>query len=285
MGLVEPLGVEIGPRRFDVSKLQGQSVNDKGEKTSRGVFQEQVCERVKELWGSEGSVQEKWTAVKSALCESAQSVLGTVKKKHPDWFQESSSVLKPLLQERNRLYTKWLGTKQESDRRKFAKARRDARRGVREAKNTWFLGKAAEAQKGRHGGKIVWRCIRDIQRGRRGLVPLRSATVRDEDGNLCSTPELQQQRWRRHFTKILNIQSQFDAEELESARQRPLRPHMADVPSREELEEAIGKLKNGKAGGSSGILPEMVKAASCEDEFLDVLLDLVCRYVHILHCS
>ena len=35
-------------------------------------------------------------------------------------------------------------------------------------------------------------------------------------------------------------------------------------------------LKSGKAGGSSGILPEMLKAASCEEEFLDLLLDLVC---------
>ena len=35
---------------------------------------------------------------------------------------------------------------------------------------------------------------------------------------------------------------------------------------------AVGKLKNGKAGGESGILPEMVKAACCEPEFLDRLV-------------
>ncbi len=39
----------------------------------------------------------------------------------------------------------------------------------------------------------------------------------------------------------------------------------------------LTRLKNGKAGASSGILPEMVKAASCEDEFLDMLLNLVCE--------
>ena len=38
---------------------------------------------------------------------------------------------------------------------------------------------------------------------------------------------------------------------------------------------AIGKLRSGKARGASGILPEMVKAASCEVDFLSVLLDLV----------
>ena len=35
----------------------------------------------------------------------------------------------------------------------------------------------------------------------------------------------------------------------------------------EELWHAVGKMKNGKAGGESGILPEMVKAACCEPDF------------------
>ena len=34
-------------------------------------------------------------------------------------------------------------------------------------------------------------------------------------------------------------------------------------------------MKNGKAAGKSGILPEMVKALSYDDSFLDVLLELV----------
>ena len=35
---------------------------------------------------------------------------------------------------------------------------------------------------------------------------------------------------------------------------------MANTPLREELKKAIGKIKYRKAGGSSGLLPEMVKA-------------------------
>ena len=41
------------------------------------------------------------------------------------------------------------------------------------------------------------------------------------------------------------------------------------------MKEAISKIKNGKAGGSSGILPEMVKVACQDPDFLDLLLDLV----------
>ena len=42
----------------------------------------------------------------------------------------------------------------------------------------------------------------------------------------------------------------------------------------DELTDAIGKPKNGKTGAVSGILPEMVKAACCEHDFVELLLDL-----------
>ena len=50
---------------------------------------------------------------------------------------------------------------------------------------------------------------------------------------------------------------------------------MAAKPTIEELAATLAKLKNGKAGGSSRILPEMVKAGCCTEEFLTLLLDLV----------
>ena len=50
---------------------------------------------------------------------------------------------------------------------------------------------------------------------------------------------------------------------------------MSALPSQEEIWGTIGKLKSGKAGGDSGILPEMVKAASCQEGFFHLLMDLV----------
>ena len=126
--------------------------------------------------------------------------------------------------------------------------------------------KAAEDQRGCHGGKVVWSCIRDVQRGRTGLVPVKMASVKDEEGNPFKTLEEQQERWRRHVHKILNIQSFFDETQLEKAKQRPLREWMDELPLREEVEKAVRKLKRGKAGGSSGILPEMVRVASCDED-------------------
>ena len=43
----------------------------------------------------------------------------------------------------------------------------------------------------------------------------------------------------------------------------------------EELQSALGKLKSGKAGKKSGILPEMLKAVCWEEKFMKLLLELV----------
>ena len=56
------------------------------------------------------------------------------------------------------------------------------------------------------GGKLVCHSIRDIQRGRRALAPVRTVMVKDEEGNAHTTSEAQKERCRRHSTKILNIQ-------------------------------------------------------------------------------
>ena len=73
---------------------------------------------------------------------------------------------------------------------------------------------------------------------------------------------------------MLRLQSEFDEKELKQVKQRLLREDLAMEPSTGELKGALGKLKSDKAGGSSGILPEMVNVA-CEDEFLELLLALV----------
>ena len=175
--------------RFNVAKLQGKSVDDNGLNTTRGQFQDQVCTTAKRKWTEDGTVEEKWLTVKSALTEAAETVLGTEHRHHPDWFKENEGTLEPLFKKRNKLYTRWLSTGCESDKQKFNKARRDARQAMRDAKNTWFQTKASEAQQGRFSGKIVWRSIRDMQHGRRGLVPVRTSTVKDEAGNPCATPQ------------------------------------------------------------------------------------------------
>ena len=260
--------------RYDVGKLCGEQSTGVSQ---RGKFQEHVSIKLREQWPAPESstVEAMWDAMKTTLTTAAEECLGVERRKQADWFRESSDVLEPLFKERNRLYAKWLSTGKERDHRKFAKARCDARRTARKVKNEWFQAKAAEAQRRRFSGKNAWQCIRDMQHGRRGLIPARCVTIRNEAGTPCTSIKDQQEVWRRHFTRVLNVQSQFSTAEIEKVRQRRVRIDLEDPPSLDEIMEAAMKLKPGKAGGRSGILPEMVRASCGSDNFPERLLDLV----------
>ena len=82
-----------------------------------------------------------------------------------------------------------------------------------------------------------------MQFGRRDLIPSRSSCIRDEEGNHCRSLPEQHQRWHRHFSRVLNLTSDFDMRELELTRQRPLRQELAEKPTMTELASAVKKLR------------------------------------------
>ena len=152
----------------------------------------------------------KWEKFRSAITEVSDKLLGHSKRRQPDWFLESSDVLKPYLMARNDAYRMRLSSSRREDLMKFKQARSTDRRVARKAKNEWFQLKAEQIERQCFGGKDVWKNIRDLQLGRRDRFPIRVITVNDEDGNPCVTRGEKQDRWRRHFTSVINIRSHFD---------------------------------------------------------------------------
>ena len=263
-------------RRFDVSQLRSGADGDTGCEAPVSMrFVEEVLERAHAVWPDDGNIDEQWSVFRVALTESAASVLGYEKKHQPDWFRESSDILNPFLQRRNDLYTTWLATGKAKDHDRFKQARGEARRAIRKAKNDWFVAKATEIERGSFGGVEVWRGIRDLQYGKRGLIPSRVVTIDDENGNPCCDPVSQQARWRRHFTTVLNICTHFDPQELDLLEQRPVFEKIAAIPSNNDVAVALAKVRNRKAPGSLGILPEMVKMGMNNGEFCDLLTNLL----------
>ena len=62
----------------------------------------------------------------------------------------------------------------------------------------------------------------------------------------CKTLNDQQGHWRRHFTSVLNIRSGYDDSEVHNIRQRCVDGSLGQVPTLQEVAEAVSKRKNGK---------------------------------------
>ena len=75
-------------RRYDVSSLAhvevGRTEGNEASNEMKTTFIEQVLEKARKDWPIDGSVQEKWSVVCSALTETADDVLGKVRSYQPD---------------------------------------------------------------------------------------------------------------------------------------------------------------------------------------------------------
>ena len=99
--------------------------------------------------------------------------------------------------------------------------------------------------------------------------------MKNEDGTLCKSVEEQSRRWQRHFANVLNIESKYDTTVFDSIAHCPVLEELADLPSKDDLVKAMALLKNNKAPGESGILPEMVRHGG--QKFIDAVLSLLHR--------
>ena len=63
-------------KRFDVTRLQGPCQDARGRDLLKWKFVSGAREVLKRSWAEDDSVQEKWEAMKDAVCDVGRSVLG-----------------------------------------------------------------------------------------------------------------------------------------------------------------------------------------------------------------
>ena len=221
-------------KRFAVASLHDEKV--------RQEYITCVSEAVDGKWNVEVSGASKWEVIRDGLTKAAENVLGWEGRRQPDWFQENIANLQELIRKRNRLFTKWLRTHHHSDRQRYVAQRSAVAREVKRGKNTWFQQKAKQIEieilQGA-SGRGVWQGLREIQRGRAGLQPVRPKAIRKEDGQLhvCMGPDEVMQCWQKHFERVLNVRSSFIESAIQQGHQYPVREEMSEPPTEEEIYE------------------------------------------------
>ena len=85
-------------------------------------------------------------------------------------------------------------------------------------------------------------------------MPTRPKVVRNLDGKFCVTPGDNLQRWKQHFSTVLNTFTVFSEDMINSFPSYAVCAGMACVPFLQEVRDALSLIVGGRAGSVSGIL-------------------------------
>lgn len=219
------------PKKFCVSKLKSDVIV--------AELQDHIADQLQENENSD------WNALKTALLNSAETVLGHQKHRSKDWFDDNDEEIAVLLQERN-----------SASGVRLKEVKQNIKNKLREMKDNWWKERAEETQQFADNGntKGLFQSLKAVFGPRKSTsVPLLSS-----DGTkLLISPEDIKERWTEHFTQLLSETSTYDESVINNLPQRPVVDSLADVPTIEEAEKAIGQIKCNKSAGPDGIPPEL----------------------------
>ena len=215
---------------------------------------------------NECTADQNWKILKDCILKTGEETVGQARKTQPDWFLESSEVLHPLIEAKNRAHNHMLKSNSITSQKEFSRHQRILVKDIVDKAKEWIKKTAQEGEKAVKDSRMRWKSIRKLHVGRKLG---RSTAVLKEDGVLTKNPEEVRLHWHRHFNKILNtggIPCEFCEQEIDKS----------DPPTEEELESALGKLKKGKAGGKTEIAPELVPYGGAElwDRILELMREV-----------
>ncbi|KAI8514967.1 hypothetical protein Bbelb_075580 [Branchiostoma belcheri] len=206
----------------------------------------------------EDDIEAEWSTIKEAFTSTCEEVLGKVKRDKKEWMTQETW---DKVEERRTLKADIDNSRTRNQKANAMKAYnaadRRVKRSCRKDKRRWFSDIAAEAEvaASKQDMKTLYKITKTLSGKRRQV----NKPVQDKEGKLLATKEEQLERWKEHFTEILN-------------RTPPLEPpvvqppeEMLDIrtgpPTKVEIRKAISSLKSGKAAGPDGIPPEAWKEA------------------------
>ena len=216
--------------------------------------------------------EENWEVLRKCIMKTAEECVGRARKKQPDWFSDAFDTLMPLV----RALCRFLQSGTTAHKKEFRRHQRVVKKAVDEAKEMWISRVVREAERAGRDGKQRWTSIRKLQMAHAGRRSVRPTRLYKRDGGMTSGPEDVKMTWQEHFSRILNISSQYRQEVLDGMPSLPPIVELDHPPTFDELVEALSKLKRGKAGGRTGILPELLLYGGAElhDRLLLLMEDI-----------
>jgi len=276
-GLSDHMIVLCKMRMKGVWLKQQRRTNDavriKSERLREEMYKNEYVEGIQRNSGdvnTDVEVEQLWTQVKSKIVGCAREVCGCSKtgrrKKGSEWW---SDEVKKGIEKKEDAWKKVLqsGGQEIREQRmeEYKRVKKEVKMIVRKSKKEANENMGKRMTNDMNGNiKLFWKEVKKA----RGCVANGSEKVKDASGRMLLRDNDVKERWKEYFEELLNVEMQDQIVVNEYGLQDLNRSEYlgCEAVRKEEVVDALGKLKNGKASGVDEVTAEMLKIG---DEYVE----------------
>ena len=252
-------------RKYHVGNLQ------KATKEEFTIVLRNKFDALQTLYTEDSDIDTRWNGIKDAFLTSCQDVLGEKKSENKVWIsQKSLDLINERRKKKEVVNASRSRAQKEHAKEDFRNKAREVKRSIKEDRENYINGLADKAEKAAANGHM--RVLYQITKTLSGKYSKPQVTVTDKEGQVIYGEEAQADRWKEHFSELLNRPAPVNPPNILPARTDL--PIGIEPPSAKEIEDSIRKLNSGKAAGPDEIPPEALKAnAGLSAEMLQPLFE------------
>ncbi|XP_062615832.1 uncharacterized protein LOC134277519 [Saccostrea cucullata] len=251
--------VRLQPKRIHRSKQKGRPRINTARTAMPDVcarFVDSIEEALRNCPTS--SADERWNYIRDAIYTSAMDTFGKRVRQNPDWFEAGITELEPAITAKRNALLNYKRGPSEKTLAELRKARNDAQRIARRSANDYWLNLCKGIQHSADCGNI--RAMYEGMKKVFGPSIIKTAPLKTVSGDIITDRGKQMERWAEHYQELYSRENVVSVTAVENTNVLPAMEELDAPPSIDELSKAINSLASGKAPGSDGIPPEVIKA-------------------------
>ena len=202
------------------------------------------------------TVEGMWSNIKRTYVETCEAVLGKRERRQKPWMRDDTWI---KIEERKTLKDRLNQARTRNEKiqlqKQYSEKAHEVKTSIRSDKRKYTddLATTAEDAAARGDIKLLYSTTKQLS----GRYTSSNKPLKDRDGKLVTEVEEQLRLWREHFKKVLNSDPPNDRPDLRD----PMDPLdiRTDAITKGEIQNAIKKLKTGKAAGIDNVPPEAIK--------------------------
>lgn len=226
----------------------------------RQKYQEILSKKIEESTNEEG-VERKWKQLKDMMLQAAKESCGSSKitnkniKKTKWWSKD----LKRKIKEKKDKWKKYLVTRRKEDYEEYKNCRQQVKIKVKEAKKeSWKEFGESMRDNYTENQKLFYGTLKQL----RNTKTFTMKNIKDKNGKVLTEEKDILERWKQYFKDLTNTkETDKDTEQKDIITEEKINNNEENIPeiTSKELENAIAKIKLGKAPGIDDVTPEMIK--------------------------